>query len=49
MYIGHRTVTKKVEIKSDEDIVLDFQMKQSMIDLDEVVVAASFREHRHLR
>lgn len=46
MYIGHRTVTKKVEIKSGGDIVLDFQLKQSMIDLDEVVVAASFSERK---
>ncbi len=46
MYIGHRKMTKDIETKQDKDISVDFILVLSLIDLDEVVVAASFSERK---
>ena len=46
MYIGHRKVTKEIVTKEGEDITLDFELVMSLVDLDEVVVAASFSERK---
>ena len=46
MYIGHRTVTKDVLLQEGEMLTADFIMKQSLIDLDEIVVSASFSERK---
>ena len=46
MYIGHRKITKDIETKQDKDISVDFILVLSLIDLDEVVVAASFSERK---
>ena len=42
-YIGHRKVTKEIVTKEGEDVpAIDFELIMSLVDLDEVVVAASF-------
>ncbi|SVA31564.1 uncharacterized protein METZ01_LOCUS84418, partial [marine metagenome] len=46
MYIGHRTVTRDVLLQEGEVLTADFIMKQSLIDLDEIVVSASFSERK---
>jgi len=46
MYIGHRTVTRDVQLLEGEVLTADFIMKQSLIDLDEIVVSASFSERK---
>ena len=45
MYIGHRKVTKEMT-KEGEDVIIDFELVMSLVDLDEVVVAASFSERK---
>ena len=46
MYIGHRTVTRDVHLQEGEIFTADFIMKQSLIDLDEIIVSASFSERK---
>jgi len=46
MYIGHRKVTKDIETKEDQDLKINFELVMSLVDLDEVVVAASFSERK---
>jgi|GEM_PF-658460 len=46
MYIGHRTMTKEIETKQGESLTVDFELVLSLVDLDEVVVAASFSERK---
>ena len=46
MYIGHRKETKPFTTIEGADVALDFQLTLSMVDLDEVVVAASFSERK---
>mgnify|MGYP001159545810 FL=1 len=46
MYIGHRTIKKDIVIESDQKLILNFQLERSMIDLDEIVVSASFSERK---
>ena len=46
MYIGHRKMTKDIETKDSKDLSVDFELVLSLIDLDEVVVAASFSERK---
>ena len=46
MYIGHRTIKKDIFIESDQKLILNFQLERSMIDLDEIVVSASFSERK---
>ncbi|MBT3217351.1 MAG: TonB-dependent receptor [Candidatus Marinimicrobia bacterium] len=46
MYIGHRTVSRDVQLQDGEEIKADFILKRSLIDLDEVVVSASFSERQ---
>ena len=46
MYIGHRKITKEIETKEGEDLTIDFELFMSLVDLDEVVVAASFSERK---
>ncbi len=45
-YIGFKTETKNVNIEDGKELVLDFFLKQSLVDLDEVVVAASFSQRK---
>ena len=46
MYIGHRTVTRDVHLQEGEIFTADFIMKRSLIDLDEIIVSASFSERK---
>ena len=46
MYIGHRKVTKNFSTKLESSLKIDFQLVLSLVDLDEVVVAASFSERK---
>jgi outer membrane receptor for ferrienterochelin and colicin len=46
MYIGHRTMTKEIETKKGQSLTVDFELVLSLVDLDEVVVAASFSERK---
>ena len=46
MYIGHRKVTKEIVTKEGGDVKIDFELVMSLVDLDEVVVAASFSERK---
>ena len=46
MYIGHRKMTKDIETKQEIDLSIDFKLVFSLVDLDEVVVAASFSERK---
>ena len=46
MYIGHRTVTRDVHLQEGEIFTADFIMKQSLIDLDEIIVSASFSKRK---
>jgi len=46
MYIGHRKMTKDIETKQGIDLKIDFELVLSLVDLDEVVVAASFSERK---
>ena len=46
MYIGHRKMTKDVETKEGINLSIDFELVLSLVDLDEVVVAASFSERK---
>ena len=45
-YIGFKTKIKKINIEDGKELSLDFLLKQSLVDLDEVVVAASFSERK---
>ena len=45
-YIGFKTKIKKIDIEDGKELSLDFLLKQSLVDLDEVVVAASFSERK---
>ena len=42
MYIGHRKKTKPFTTSEGINVVVDFQLILSLVDLEEVVVAASF-------
>ena len=46
MYIGHRTLTRDVQFQEGEEFIADFTMEQSLIDLDEIIVSASFSERK---
>jgi len=46
MYIGHRKVTKNFSTKLESSLKIDFQLVLSLVDLDEVIVAASFSERK---
>ena len=46
MYIGHRKGTREIVTKEGEDVTIDFELVMSLVDLDEVVVAASFSERK---
>ena len=46
MYIGHRKVTKNLNTNVESDLNIDFQLTLSLVDLDEVVVAASFSQKK---
>jgi outer membrane receptor protein involved in Fe transport len=46
MYIGHRKKTKPFTTSEGTNVVVDFQLILSLVDLDEVVVAASFSERK---
>ena len=45
-YIGHRMMTKEIATKDGKPITVDFELVMSLVDLDEVVVAASFSERK---
>ena len=45
-YIGFKTKIKKINIDNGKELSLDFLLEQSLVDLDEVVVAASFSERK---
>ena len=45
-YIGFKTQRKNISIEDGKELVLDFSLKQSLVDLDEVVVAASFSQRK---
>ena len=46
MYIGHRKVTKNLNTNLENNFNIDFVLALSLVDLDEVVVAASFSERK---
>ena len=46
MFIGHRTMTKEIIDPDKALIKIDFELVMSLVDLDEVVVAASFSERK---
>ena len=46
MFIGHRTMTKDIIHPDKSKIKIDFELVMSLVDLDEVVVAASFSERK---
>ena len=46
MYIGHRKKTKPFTTGEGINVVVDFQLILSLVDLEEVVVAASFSERK---
>ena len=46
MYIGHRKKTKSFTTSEEINVVIDFTLILSLVDLDEVVVAASFSERK---
>ena len=46
MYIGHRKVTKNLNTNLENNLNIDFELALSLVDLDEVVVAASFSERK---
>ena len=46
MYIGHRKKTKPFTTSEEINVVVDFTLILSLVDLDEVVVAASFSERK---
>ena len=46
MFIGHRTMTKELKTIEGAPLEIDFELVTSLVDLDEVVVAASFSERK---
>ena len=46
MYIEHRTIKKDIVIESDQKLILNSSLERSTIDLDEIVVSASFSERK---
>ncbi len=46
MFIGHRTMTKELKTIEGASVKIDFELVMSLVDLDEVVVAASFSERK---
>ena len=46
MYIGHRMVTRDIQLQEGEEFTADFVMEQTLIDLDEIIVSASFSERK---
>ena len=46
MYIWHRKVTKILNTNLENNLNVDFELALSLVDLDEVVVAASFSERK---
>ena len=46
MYIGHRKKTKPFTTSQGINVIVDFQLVLSLVDLDEVVVAASFSKRK---
>jgi len=46
MYVGHRTTSLDIMLVDGENFEANFRMKRSLIDLDEVVVSASFSEQQ---
>ena len=45
-YIGHRMMIKEILTEEGKPIAIDFELVMSLVDLDEVVVAASFSERK---
>ena len=45
-YIGHRMMIKEIATEEGKPIAIDFELVMSLVDLDEVVVAASFSERK---
>ena len=45
-YIGHRIMIKEIATEKGKPIAIDFELVMSLVDLDEVVVAASFSERK---
>ena len=46
MFIGHRTMTKELKTIEGSSVEINFELVMSLVDLDEVVVAASFSERK---
>lgn len=42
--VGYETISKNIELRSGETLVLEFQLKQSLLQLDQVVVTGTMRE-----